>query len=428
MKRRESLKTILGGAGVLSGLHPKATALETGLRWSFVRGGEEDITGLTRSDDGLHFVFGSLCTLDPENGAVEWEFDGEDVLGIEHVSHGTVYLRISGGIVALEGATGSERWRAWGSKGLTLDAASVYAVGGGKVTAIERETGSRRWRTSYDGALWKSPTVVADAVLVGTTSGSVQAFEADSGRRRWTFSVPTDDYLRPITRTHEPDDDADGSDGGTAVVWNSTASTVYGVRPKDGTRRWTYRFTADVSWFPGVVTDTRVVLTDENRLRVVDRRTGETRWEFTPPNEASLSPPAVSAENIFVEHTGTVASLSLDGKRNWNASVERTPNSRIGGIGEETMCLYEPDGTILVRSVETGNLRGKYELERDIAVPPLVNGETVYVATEKGALFALDGTQRTLTEFVKDEPEIVGGGLTVTTFLAIAVRHLLDSE
>lgn len=432
MKRREVIQSIpVASLGIFPDVYPEATDLDTGLLWSFRGAGGTGGKEVSRFDEEIYFISDAVYAIDAKDGSVNWSYDTKatPVLETVAISESRVLLRTAEDVVVLDRTDGSEYWTVPDVSSSTADPDSLYVANDGTLTAFEwRRSKSLRWKTTHEGTIWKSPTVTADAVLVGTTSGTVQAFEIDDGAKRWTFTVPGEEYLRPVSSDRRLTNHHRPSNGEAVPLWNATKSILYGVRPEDGTRRWTYEFDTDLSWFPGVVTDSRIVVTDGTRLRVVDSATGETRWNYSSPDGTPFSAPVVADDKVLVNRGRTITSLSTSGTVDWETSLEDGSKCWLGGIGDEATCVYEPDGTVFVLSTRTGELRRKYELERRLATPPLVSNETVYVATENGALLGLDGTRKTFAEFVTRHDEAIGSGVVIATALAaVAARRLRKS-
>jgi outer membrane protein assembly factor BamB len=131
---------------------------------------------------------GSLHALDRETGTVTWSAD-PDGIGGPVVDGETVYLGIDGpGAVALDVATGRERWRV--SKGTqtattaTLADDTVFVGGSSTVRAFATDDGDIRW--SFDGArnVLQAPAVTGDAVYVGDGDGSDEDGRLYALRRR----------------------------------------------------------------------------------------------------------------------------------------------------------------------------------------------------------------------------------------------------
>lgn len=428
MKRREAIQASLATS---IGLWPNVHSKDAEPLWSFTRASEADSTEVFQFDNEIYLVSDAIYAIDAKKGRSKWSYGGKatPVLETVAISNYHVCLRTSKGLVLLDRSDGSKYWTEPNINSSATDSESIYAANEGTLTAFERRKNkSQRWQANYEDSLWKSLAVAIDAVLVGTISGSVAAFETEDGVRRWTFSVPEDDYLQPLSGGRTSGGNLENSNNETILIWNSTRSILYGLRPDDGTRLWSYEFETDLSWFSGAVTDSRIVINDETQLRVVDSRTGEIQWTYSSPNGVSFSAPAVANDAILVNGDGTITSLSPKGAINWKVSLGDVSQSWIGGVGDEVMCVYEPNGTVYVLSTKTGERRRRYKLEKTLSTPPLVANETIYVATEDGTLFALDGTRKTVTDFAEQHDEAVGSGLVVAAALtAIGIRRLRNS-
>jgi len=118
-------------------------------------------------------------------------------------------------------AGGGERWRApIGGPGnnelsppaIRSDGSVVIGTRAGEVVALEAATGAERWRTLVGGVLLASPAVLAaDEVVVLTEAGEVVLLEAD-GSERWRRSTGSVAQAAPVV-TGDGTIYAPGADG-----------------------------------------------------------------------------------------------------------------------------------------------------------------------------------------------------------------------
>ena len=87
----------------------------------------------------------------------------------------------------LEGAGG-----AWATPALTAEMVYI-ATNHGDLIALERATGRERWRIHLAGPTWSSPVVVDDVLLQGDCAGDLHAFDVSRPRRQprelWSLSL-----------------------------------------------------------------------------------------------------------------------------------------------------------------------------------------------------------------------------------------------
>ncbi len=118
------------------------------------------------------------------------------MVGTPIVHNGVVYLGASpdagnGMLVALDAATGTERWRI--DENLLAPSISNgigYTAGsGGAVVAIDLANGRELWRTQFDG-LVRAPAVAGDIVYVAADyARQLAALDRQTGGVLWTYDV-----------------------------------------------------------------------------------------------------------------------------------------------------------------------------------------------------------------------------------------------
>ncbi|MCZ7596873.1 MAG: PQQ-binding-like beta-propeller repeat protein, partial [Gammaproteobacteria bacterium] len=99
---------------------------------------------------------------------------------------GTVYALTTAGDLLWKHAVGGQLYG-----GAVADAERVYAASEQKVVvALDRATGDERWRRDLDGLVYAAPRLVGDNLLVGTgDTGTVYCFAAATGEERWRFPL-----------------------------------------------------------------------------------------------------------------------------------------------------------------------------------------------------------------------------------------------
>ncbi|WP_197075845.1 PQQ-binding-like beta-propeller repeat protein [Halostagnicola sp. A56] len=124
----------------------------------------------------------------PEPQAIAWSYGEEGDIA---VVDGTVYLRTSDEVHAIDDETGEALWvgEEIGADGTPAVAGEGVFVGGEQLTALESETGDVRWREQFDdGATVPDPTVAFDLVYV-VVDGTLYAFDAGDGSVVWERST-----------------------------------------------------------------------------------------------------------------------------------------------------------------------------------------------------------------------------------------------
>jgi outer membrane protein assembly factor BamB len=139
-------------------------------------------------------AIGHLPTVPTQN----WNFStGGDAVGYSSpaVVDGVVYVG-SGGVYALDAATGKEIWQNPSSLVVTSSPAFVdgvvYVGGNNGVYALNATTGDQIWYFPTGVIHLSSPAVVNGIVYIGSWDGNIYALNASIGGKIWSF----DTYFR----------------------------------------------------------------------------------------------------------------------------------------------------------------------------------------------------------------------------------------
>lgn len=266
----------------------------------------------------------------------------------------------SGGAVAIDLASGEERWRVGGPSrtyppavvdGVAYVAARRWndsesdAEGGedtGAFFAVDVQTGEQRWEQPLEGHPTAPPGYHTGVVYTGTHGGVVHAFDAASGDERWQESVgewvtrgPTvaADGVYVVLLNEGPIKLAlDGS-----VEWRATQTernVAIGTNPNltdeaalfggsdgvvafardDGAVQWREPTPGPVQFDIRVSGDTAFAGDQYGSVVAVDVASGEQRWElpFQPP---TMPGPVVGSKTVAgaSQRAGTYALRATDG-------------------------------------------------------------------------------------------------------------------
>jgi outer membrane protein assembly factor BamB len=139
-------------------------------------------------DQGVHAI-------DVATGTELGHLDAYRIFLSLTVSEGMVYgQQLSGGVFAIDGMDGSERWQANTLQTSILSPLAraenrVFTVDGFDVLALDATTGSEVWRHQIAGGVTTAPVVAAGVIYVGTDDHGVYAIDAATGEERWHVTV-----------------------------------------------------------------------------------------------------------------------------------------------------------------------------------------------------------------------------------------------
>lgn len=325
-------------------------------------------------------------------------------------------------VVALDAATGAERWRArTGETGpttagsLLLLAGDVVVAGDYNVMAFDRRDGALRWRfTPADGygpGIYLGATM-GELVFTGSPSGRIYAIDHRSGTARWSALVADDDK----TTVYPP-----VSDGEIVVAAYTTfdAPMTGGVIAVDvgtGRERWRAAFPRpadgllDSAWGGGpLLLDTAVAaVSTDGTVFAFDRTTGAVQWTLprwsgargpgagagnpAAPRDRDFRPLARSATRVFVGSlSGEVIAYDL-GDRSERWRYASALNGSVAfRLGSDERSVYVPyvDGRLI--ALDAGDGRERWRTSdrfNGFSWPPAIDGERVYGTDAAAGFFA----------------------------------------
>ncbi len=183
----------------------------------------------------------------------------------------------------------------------------------GGVVAVDVATGLELWRTVFSDALdntstggWAGgPVVAGDLVVSADSRGRITAMERDGGRVRWTIdkkgtSVPLPERdFRPLAAADD------------LVVAGSLSGYVVAYDVTSRRERWHFSGTAHGSVGLAFGQDAQSIYIPymSGRLVALDTSTGRERWVTDPAVGRIFWPPALFGRRLYVTTETSVAAL-----------------------------------------------------------------------------------------------------------------------
>ena len=289
-------------------------------------------------------------------------------------------------VLALDAATGRERWRArlgptYAGHGGSddgpistpaIDGGDVFALGPhGQLIAVDAASGRERWRhdlvkdhgaTAPQWGFAASPLIEAGLVIVptgGAASRGLLAFERETGRLAWSAPVAKDTaYASAVAATI----------GGVRQIVAAAGDKVFAVAPRDGRLLWSADSIggrSELANSPMLLPGGRVLLSgwEESLMLQVSRDAGAftVREVWRSPRLRGSNGPVIHRDGFLYGFAGAqlICMDAATAEVRWR---ERTgPGTLIAlgdhlavlsdGTGELTFARMSPDRFDLVRKV-----------------------------------------------------------------------------
>lgn len=296
------------------------------------------------------------------------EKSGKVFGGALAISGNTLYVTTGyGDLVALDLATGGERWRqrleAVGAAGLSVYDGLAYVVAGdGQVWAVQTSDGRVKWQiagpesiTSRAGAT--SPAIGDKFAVLPFSSGDLYGVFRQGGVRYWSASLAG--QRKGVVYANVSDITSDPVIVGNRVYVGNQAGRFAAFSMETGERVWT----ADEGAYSpaSVVGGSVFIVTDRNELVRLSASSGERIWGVQLPYYTTDK--ARKRKAVFA-HYGPVAA----GGKMWVAS---------------------DDGVLRGFDPVSGALVSRVDLPKGAASDPIVVNGVMYLLLEDGSLAAL---------------------------------------
>lgn len=313
---------------------------------------------------------------------------------------------------------------------LETDALFVAEVGG-LVLALDPATGRERWRANLKTRVSAGPSVVGDLVLVGTLDAEVIALKRADGTPVWREQLSSEVLAPPAGE-------------GNVVVARAVDGRTYGLSAADGKRLWSFDRTVPSLTLRGLsaplIDGNRVLLgMDNGRLAAVNLADGAPLWEqpiSVPSGRTELERLAdIDAQlvdtlsGVLVASYGGDVTLidAADGESRWRRAIKSGAGLVEGG---SNVYVSDADGVLWALDAASGAAVWKSEAlqYRRLSPPAFFKGYAV-VADYQGYLHffnAADGSLAGRTRVGRD-PVLSAMVATDTTLYVLNVEGRLEA-
>lgn len=148
---------------------------------------------------------GIVAAIDAKTGKPVWRtavgkhngHDEDNLLALNgetsKIKGGEVYPGTLGGVIAPMASDGKTVFVPVVNHPLTITSGSELSEGeelSGELVALDVATGKEKWHRTFSSAAFGAPTVVNDVVFATTAEGSVYALDASNGNELWVSTLP----------------------------------------------------------------------------------------------------------------------------------------------------------------------------------------------------------------------------------------------
>ncbi len=265
--------------------------------------------------------------------------------------------------------------------------------------------------------MFVSPTVVGDALIVGSCAGSVYAFDRMTGKPIWRYDTKADGS--PAQFHGEP------LILGKRVVIPSDSEPkghLYSFDVASGDLLWKLPFDRGVAATPLLIDGRIVVVSAQGEVVAVEPTHGTVVWHEALAGAYALSP-AYAAKRVFVaDNVDKVLALdAATGAAKWRTTVAARPNTALVVVGN-TLVVGTADGYLNWIALDSGKVKKRVRLDGMPYGTPILASPLLFVLTAgaKGNLIALDAesgavrwSRETPKEWTTYRPLVTGSTVIV---------------
>lgn len=348
-------------------------------KWHFETKGGGINSSPAVSDEGVFFMSadGSFYALDPASGKQLWKFQTGGERRFEaHGLHG----------VTPHNQTIPDSWDLFLSSPALYAGAVYFGCGDGNVYALDAKTGQLKWKAHTGDVVHASPAIVDGTVYIGSWDSYLYALDAATGKELWKFKTGEDHEISNQVGIQSSAAVADG-----VVYFGCRDSHLYAVDAKTGREKW--NFSAKGSWVissPAVRDGIVYFGTSDSQLfRAHDAQTGERRFEL-PASMYVFSSPAIAGQMAYVgTWDGRLYAIDLKvGRKRWEFQTEASKVNLPSLLGPDG----KPDpGKVFASDFWEEMVLAVHKLFTlgSILSSPVVDGDTIYLGSADGYLYAL---------------------------------------
>jgi eukaryotic-like serine/threonine-protein kinase len=269
----------------------------------------------------------------------------------------------------------------------------------------------REWHYETGAALRSAPAIDNGTAFIGTGDGYLVALDLLTGRVQWRADLGG----YPVSSTPAVSDRSVFVGSGYALVALDQAR---------GSKRWSFPMSYAGESSPTVMDGVVYAASKEHFVYAIDALSGERLWSYRTDGLIFGSPTATHDLVLVGGDDGDIFALEREnGTLRWKYQAEAGVYSTIAA-GDELLFVTLRNGTVLAIDMILGTVAWEFPTGGDAS--PALAGDTVYVAGDDGAVYALDaesglapmwvyptGSRKMLSPVVSDDVLYVAAGPTL---------------
>lgn len=282
----------------------------------------------------------------------------------------------------------------------TANGRVFVTTGFGFIVALDGQSGEEIWRAQSDAPFQSAPTVAGGRVFAITNDSELISYDVNTGAVGWTYQA----IAEPARILSAPSVAVDGE----TVVAPFASGEVVALLAGNGRRLWTDslsrsgRLTSlsainDIAGRPVVDNGIVYAASHSGVLAAIDLRSGQRGWARA---FASTQTPWIAGEVLYaVSVDGELAAFDrMTGNVYWVQQLRRYEDEddrrgRVSWTGPvmigSRLVLANSVGDVIAVSPENGQTVASARVGRPVFIPPIVANDQIYIVTDEARLVVL---------------------------------------
>jgi outer membrane protein assembly factor BamB len=296
----------------------------------------------------------------------------------------------TGFVIAIDVATGQERWRVQGYGGtVVVDGDGLIVHGNVPSAPNDQPTNLARLDRADGSLVWLASDIPLQPSWNPAVSEGIGY--VPSGTDFVAFDPATGDVLWRVPLKAAASRGAAVASG--LIVFGDEQGTVYGLSTAGGDTIWTYQIDAMTIGHPAIAAGTAYVNGlggTEDAFYAIDTATGALKWRYVAPDGAGFRGPAVDGETVYVTTFGpTLYALdAATGALKWTFDTGAA-NVNSPAVAGDALYLSSDAGVGYALDTTTGTELWRLPLDSAANSGSIVADGVYYLSTDAGTIYAI---------------------------------------
>lgn len=349
-------------------------------KWKIEIGNETYSRSLTQ-DKRVTYVQannGFLYALD-EKGQKRWRIRTDLYSNSFKRFNGIIYTGTREGyLFALSENNGKELWRYKisgyiNAPPVIVEGVIFFASSDSIVYALDIEKRTKRWTFKTGMGISSSPLVSRDGVLyIGSKDGNLYAIDSRNGNLLWKFEAKGGIVASPAI-------------SGDVVIFGSRDENLYALNRFSGELMWRFNAGSSLKFIPVIYNEIVSVISEEAILYGIEKGSGAEKWRIRLERGLNIN---IASSNgvIYIGIDNLYAVDIINGRISWRF------NEKAKELYQMELLRLKVEGERKLTEDEKRRirLRDYFPIDGKISSSPIIDGEDIFFATDKGYIYLVN--------------------------------------